>query len=411
MLIRLISAGMVSGLVACGTLGFSGSGADGIVATARAEPLKAYSAERWQADFARQYGSKRPYLDGEKEHDAGKYAWNVGYWVRAYARMAAVTGETQWLDYGQEIIDQMFRNTDEARVARGEIDLAAAPYTSGPQPLFDDRTMAAPSWRKHYRGEVRIEPLTDGHIAQHIMTWVDTVLSDARFAAYHADAKRYMARVRQIIDFHDSLWIEDRYEKVPGAYYNAKPGGGTWSNPVPFNQSATPLTAALLIDKHEPTPAYRDKARRLVAHFMAYVREEDGKYIWLYDPYKPNNNGPTEDMSHGGIDVAFLVQAYESGIDGVTREDLLKMARAFKENIVTDKGDVKYRFNADSRNAKDWEIDAVAIGWLRLAPHDPEMLDTVVAVMERHRPKPNWERNYLGWANILWHHAQGHHGR
>ncbi len=370
-----------------------------------------FSVERWNAAYLGRYPlDEPPFETYDPNWDGDDLAWNMGYWLRAYVTMARLTGSRFYLDKAGQLAYLMLEASDEARAARGELDVQAVPYDEGPDPLFADRTLAAPGWRHLYRGgpearpPMRIEVLIDGHIANHIMLYVDLVLSDDRFAAHAPFARQAMAYVIRVIDFHDSMWIDDRYPTVPGSYYYSNGEGGKWSNPVVFNHAATMLAAALLVDKHRPTPVYRDRARRLVGYFMNYVKEVNGGYVWDYDPYVPERKVPAQDFGHATMDIEFLVLAHQRGIEGITPADFRKMARTLRSSIAYGEGNVHYYINGTERQIEPWVIDSAALGWLDLAAYDPAVFPVIERVFTTHKAVPGWERSFLGWANLMdWH--------
>ncbi len=363
------------------------------------------SVQDWNEAFLTIYGLEdAPGSHYGPEIEGGVLAWRLGYLLKAYVLMADVTSSPFYLEKARSLVAFMFDHTDRARAARGALDVREDPYHSGPQPLFDDKTLAAPGWRKVFNGETRIEPLIDGHIAHHIMQFVDLVLSDHRFSAYRPYARAVLTQVREIIDFHVSLWRSDRYRDVSGSYYNARRGGGIWSNPVPYNQSATMLAAALLVDRHDPVPEYREMARRLVAYFRTHMRERAGRLSWHYDPYDPENNAPSEDVGHGAIDVEFLVLAEQASIEGADRALMRKLARTFTELMAQSDGSVKHRVIGTGQDAKKGDRESTAFGWLALAAYEPSVYDHVLAIYQRYQSPPDWERGLAGWASLMKHH-------
>jgi hypothetical protein len=366
-----------------------------------------FSTQKWNDAYVARHGLQPgPYEVYDPKWTGHELFGNVGYWVRAYTVMAKLTGSSYYLDKAGLLVHLMLESTDARRTERGELDIVANPYDEAPDPVFQDRTLAAPGWRNPYtysdgRTVTRIEALVDGHIAHHIMVYVDAVLSDTRFEAHRTFANGAMERVRQVIDFHDTMWMNDRHKNVPGSYYYSDGKGGKWSPPIVFNHSASLLSAALLIDRHAPTPVYRDRAGRLAGYFLNYAQDQDGSFMWDYDPYTPERNGPAvQDFVHGAMDVDFLVLAREAGVGGLTDEHMRKLAKTFHTRFVK-KGSVSFRIDGAEPDPESWVTDSIAVGWLGLAKYDEQVFDTAVGVYAQHKAIPGWERAFLGWAQLM----------
>ncbi|MFQ5382301.1 MAG: hypothetical protein ACE5EF_11890, partial [Dehalococcoidia bacterium] len=74
----------------------------------------------------------------------GRLAWHGHYWLRAYVEMAAHYGDPQYLDDAVAMIDYMLDQRDDARAARGELDISSEPYRKAPLFYLQNRGQVAP---------------------------------------------------------------------------------------------------------------------------------------------------------------------------------------------------------------------------------------------------------------------------
>ena len=362
---------------------------------------------QWDAAFKSRYGDSRPLLDIMRANEAGEFAWQAHYWIRAYVSMAQASGETKYLDDAVALIDFVLSYRDDARQARGEIDLLSQPYFIAPLYYLNHRNQAAPGWRVFaFDREWRVQTLDDGQITQAIMRFADLTFSDERFLAYQTVAAAYIARVEETVNAHNSLFVMNRFDDVPGSYYYPNPNGtGLYTGAVPFNHSATMGATLLLLDKVKGgVPEYRSKAEALLAYFKQHLRPAiNNAYDWdyhLHDPLVISDAGSSDqDLNHAHVDLGFLVLAYHCGLS-LSRQEMERFASTLTNNIYRGNGELAWSVNGIASDSKKryW---SVAFNWIDLAEFDHQVFDIAREVYRKHYATPTWAQPFLGWAEIL----------
>lgn len=395
---------------------------------------KTFSVEQWNKAFIKSIPNEK-YLSYDKAATGEDFAWRASFLVKAYVRMAQVTGSQFYLNKAKNIIDVMFESTDEKKVARGDLNLRwsrGVPYdTAPPQYLLSANRIAgtpARGWSRRegaaYGGHAVI-PLIDGQITASIMYYVDAVLSDPRFSSHNTYAQSYIPKVTAILSDHDTAWKNDPTPTIAGSFFytrNCDPkklptecvtdiNAGVYSAPVAFNHNAAFYTAALLVHKHAPNAVFADRAARVVRFFKSYVRDEGGVYFWYYDPGLASPR--PEDVDHGHMDVGFLALAYKMGIGGLTASDMNALAQTFRKRLYINDQSVYFQLSstvepqflrsqlpATAEKTTSVARGSVGYGWIDLAVADPAILTLAESIYKKNEMNPS-ARSLLGWANIL----------
>ncbi len=358
----------------------------------------------WDAAFQTHYGSGDPMLDLTTANRDGKFAWNGHYWIRAYVTMARSHGDTQYMDKAVDLIDFILRNRDDARAARGEIDIQSEPYYSAPLHYLNHRNEAAPGWRRRVENGWRIQLIDDAQIANAIMRFVDLALSDNLFSEYRLTAEEYIARVEETVQAHDSSFVYDRFDNIPGSYYYPNINGtGLYSGTVELNMNSTMGVTLLLLDKVKGgVPEYRRKAEAILEFFMLHLRTAaNDAYDWSYHPQKPwigvTATGD-EDFIHGQVDISFINMAYLRGLN-ITTLDMQKFARTLSMNINKGDGELSWSVDGTEMNASK-QYSSVGFDWIDLARFDTGIIDIAKTVYTKYYANCTWSWPFLGWAEI-----------
>jgi hypothetical protein len=366
--------------------------------------MNAYAAIESQSDwdywFNKYYSDADPMLDSTTANTDGELSWLAHYWVRAYVVMAKTFKDTKYLDKAVTLIDYIFENRDSVRDTEGIIDVGSEPYNSAPLYFLLNSTIPAPGWRRMAGSEWRIQTLDDGQITQAIMRFVDLVYNNPDFSAYQAKAEQYLAAVEEIVPLHDTLFVYDRFDGIPGSYYYPKPDGSRlWSGAVPYNHSATMGVTLLLLDKIKGgNTEYRNKAAAILGYLKHSLRlQPNDSYIW---DYNPKDGGSVEDFNHAHVDLSFIVLAYKQGLD-LTEQDMKRFANTLTKNVY--RGDGELYDSIDGLETSSYKnYFPVAFDWIDLAEFDPSILDIAKEVYTKHYSSPSWCRQFHGWADILW---------
>ncbi|MFQ5629325.1 MAG: hypothetical protein ACE5I1_11240 [bacterium] len=133
-------------------------------------------------------------LDITSANEEGRLAWEASYWLRAYISMAQTFSDVKYLDRAVRLIDFLLANRDDARHARGELDLQSEPYYTAPLSYLNNRDWAAPGWRhwdSHFKGW-RILLVDEAMITSAIMRFVDLIYASQDLANYRTKAEHFM---------------------------------------------------------------------------------------------------------------------------------------------------------------------------------------------------------------------------
>lgn len=357
-------------------------------------PLNSYSLQtkdEWDAALK----NSDSFLGNPGRYPGDVFAWKGHYLLRAYVRMASTYGESEYLDKAVGLIDHMFYHRDDARAARGELDIRMHPYDMAPTYYLNHRETAAPGWRREFDGD-RIEVVTDGMITYAIMQFVDLAYTDPRFSGYKAKAKSYVAKVRETVNMHNSSFVYNRFPEIPGAYYwPARDGSRLYSTPLPVNQNGIMASTLLLLGYIEgDVPEYRKKAEAVLDYWKMHVRlTTDGEYLW---DYRIGKTG-VEDFNHGHIDMIFFRTAYRYGL--LKDEDMQRLANTFVQKVYQGNGDIAKK--VDGSGGLDNTPHEAGYDWIELTQFDGRVLGMVEEVYNKYYPRPTWARPLLGWAELL----------
>jgi hypothetical protein len=352
------------------------------------------SKNEWDAAFLKQYGSQDPLLYNPGTSPGNLFAWTGHYWLRAYVTMADAYNDSYYLDKAVSLIDHMFYYRDDSQVARGEWNIKTNPYLTAPLYYLNNRDKAAPGWCRIWDNNRRIEVVTDGQIVNAIMRFVDLVYNNPKFISYKSKALEYAEKVKETISIHDTQFVYNRFSDIPGSYYwpNVN-GSGLYSNPVPFNQSATMGVALLLLDKLEGGGTeYREKAFAIANYWKNKAVIVNDTYVWNYHLQKSS----IEDISHGDIDISFFYMAFKAGL--LTNAEMQLLSNTFTKNL--------YRGNdafagfvdgSDTTNSSYW----IGVSWKVLHKFDSNVLTIVKNIYSKYYDSPSFAHTFLGWAEIL----------
>jgi hypothetical protein len=351
---------------------------------------------QWDDAFRSMYPNQDPNLEDPGEHPGDEFAWHGHYWIRAYVAMAQTYGETKYLDKAVAMIDHMFYHRDDARFARGELDILANPYYSAPVYYLHHRNEVAPGWRRLWDGKTRDDVVTDGMITQAIMRFVSLVLDTSGFSGYQAKAKEYLSKVEETVSSWNDTFAYDRYG-VPGSYWYPQSDGseGLSSTEVPLNQSAVMAATLLLLDDVKGgIPEYRKKAKAVLDFWRMKRRETSGNtYEWNY--YLLNEGHGVEDLGHSHIDMIFFLTAYRYGLMG--KEEMERLANTLILKLY--KGNASVAGYVDGSGSGNGYY--AGFDWIELTPINRKALDIAKEIYDRHYSSPSWARPFLGWAEIL----------
>lgn len=330
---------------------------------------------QWDAAFDEMYGDAEPMLDITNANEDGGLAWEASYWLRAYISMAQTFGDSKYLDRAVRLIEFLLANRDDARLARGELNLQKQPYHTAPLPYLNNRQQAAPGWRhwdSHYKGW-RVLLIDDAMITGAIMRFVALVYERDSFTGYRPKADDYIAKVEETVRAHDDSFVFNRFENIPGNYYYPAPdGSGLHTGAVEFNMSAAMGTTLLLLDK-----------------VRGGVEGNQRKALAILDYFK----------HHAHIDLGFFVLAHRRGL-AFSKADMQRFAATLTKNVYRGNGELSWSVDGKETNVEKNYWPA-GFDWIDLAAFDAKVLAIAREVYTKHYPTPTWARSFLGWAEIL----------
>lgn len=285
------------------------------------------------------YSNVAPYQESKYDNnDEDKYSFNLNDFIYFYIDMHKLSGSIEWLDLINESCLKILDNTDEKRVARGELvitpltdPISDTNYYQAPFPYQRDG-IPVPGWSSFNGVSERLsrcQVLIDGQILGAICEAAKYIKNN-EYTQYETLADDILSLSRRVLESHNNSW-EYNFEKygiiIKGSYKYPNRGGAdqTYSHPLAYNHSAAFLKAMIICDEFESNPEYINKVQAFL-DFTADTRQDLGdRWWWPYALYAPDG---AEDINHGSYSLDFLYFAYKDGRFGLSREDMLKYSNA-----------------------------------------------------------------------------------
>jgi hypothetical protein len=229
-------------------------------------------------------------------------------------------------------------------------------------------------------------------------------------ATYREHATRYVREMDRTLESFILTWLVQpgtlRYYTPNSALYEAAAKAGSGNRPVPWNQQTMLNNGfqrmaechALLGDAPERVKHYEAIVKASVDWFFSSVERVTVKdhvcYKWAYVFEEPPRH--SEDLGHGGEDVAGLYRAYLSGRYGITAVMMEPFANTVLFVMRTPEG--KFIPRVDGvLNPHGHGPGGLGGKWLGLAEFAPELFP-IVCNINRGRIKSSPEIT----ADILW---------
>lgn len=295
-----------------------------------------------------------------------------------------------------------FRTMTTAKDLRAHVRDAGDPSPGGPFTL---------------KSQAYLYAVQNGMLVFPITRFVRIVLGEARlYSKYKAKADKYLVAVEQVVDLFDHEWRENE-ETGEGWYVFGKGSPSEHEGAeLPHNQYLALARPMLQLATLSPDAGrrarYRDRVIKMGRTFKNDLkRDKGGAYTWPYfwskgwgyrgwtaadnvSEYHPASVWPSvagykapEDISHGVIDVCFVVEAYKAGLGVFDREDMHRFTRTFLQNVSTRDGAgmVTCNENVVGSGGKGGK-DVIAAGWMPLAMHDRRIYESLRQLYELRRP-------------------------
>jgi len=280
--------------------------------------------------------------------------------------MYELTGERKWLDWAVNITDHFVDFSD----VNGDGQPAWGNYNeTWGSSLYDYREYTV--W--------------DGVIGLPVIEAARVIMKDRNLSAdpeLSARANRYIELIRRIVLRHHKAWTQ------------AGPGEGYyWDDPTqdvgPIVNRFTALgRAELVLGDVTGNSSYYDRPREMAKYIVHHLRynEAEDLYTWDYDFEK----GGSEDISHGAIELEFLIMAGERGLLNETH--LRRLCNTYLKRVwqVPEILDGKHllAMKVDGSDPEKYDYADVSRGWILLAPYDPLIFDcqrTVFGILNEKR--------------------------
>lgn len=259
-------------------------------------------------------------------NEHGSLAWGTSYLLEAYLDMYEATKSPSYLNKFIILANALANQTDARREladykGRKRVGWGAVAYSKAGERVV---------WLVH-----------TGMIAYPLVRFALIVSQTPSLNLFLSEAVHLRRLAEAALREFDGQW---RYDPSNGVghyvFEDSEPlkksaGPGT---PVPFNQQLAAGRTFIVLWKLTGDSVYQQKAEGMAQHFKRHLRvDSTGAYEW--DHWYGKGlvlHGSREDISHGAIDLNFVVEAARHSF-GFTRNDLTPFASTFfRETNVSD---------------------------------------------------------------------------
>lgn len=260
-------------------------------------------------------------------NEHGALAWGTSYVLEAYLDMYETTRSRKYREKFNILADALLKRTDARRdlpdyKGRKRVGWGAVKYSNA--------------------GERAVWLVHTGMITYPLVRFAMIAGRAPIIGGFANDAKSLQELAEAALHEFNGQW---RYDPVTQSghyvYEDDEPHGDRFDSetPVPFNQQLAAGRSFIILWKLTGDSSYRQKAEGLARHFKEHLRvDSTGAYEWDYWYGKGlSHDRSREDISHGAIDVDFVVQAAQESIV-FTRGDLASFSSAFFREIGVSRG-------------------------------------------------------------------------
>lgn len=261
--------------------------------------------------------------------DSAILAWNETYYQRVFLDLYEMDGDTNWLNKMVNRIDVMISNMRDV------------PPESVPcnREVYEDGFLGWGTTRYDPNGYYQEYFVHDGMITVPIASFIQLVYEDTSlYLIYGAKADSFLRTIEnQII----AKWYTNWEGNLTQSGITLEEWGG-WEH-IPNNQYLVFGSAMLILCNISESPYYipadtnfnfpnfyLEQSTEMANTFKNYLThdEDNDAYLWSYWSTYP----PAEDLSHGCLDIEFVLMAYHNGIAFDTI-DMNRFANTFTELI------------------------------------------------------------------------------
>ncbi|MDD3101651.1 MAG: hypothetical protein PHE59_00675 [Patescibacteria group bacterium] len=191
-------------------------------------------------------------------------------------------------------------------------------------------------------------------------------------------------------------WLDEMnklYDPDLKFYVFSKEGPNEEKKRTILNVAATLGTANIYASQIFNNPNYEQIAVDIAAGFKNTITIKDNNIIWPYSGYFENSSAiivekdNIEDISHGNLDIDFIIRAYENNII-FTKDDVMNLANIFIKNLWN--GDMENPLFHKLVNGEEEIYNRILTIWhlTELSRFNPEIND-----IAKNYYFSQWERN------------------
>jgi hypothetical protein len=288
------------------------------------------------------------------QYEAGLLAWGETYVGATQLAMFDATGNTQYIDLVLHSAETMYDNRAD-RLAPALMD----EIRNKVMPAFISFNLPLGAMARDHAWLVH-----SGYLSYPVTNAIVEINQNPQLQAlYGSRAAALTADITATMDSFDSEF--SLLSGGRGVYYEPYLDfyAPTTDGQTPFNmQNAAGLTY-LGLWKATGDERFRDRAEALAKTMKAELTAVSDRYRWRYAAYSPASS--YSDISHAGLDVSFIVDAYESGIV-FDDTDIQRLANTMR-HIQVDPG---FTPNVDGAGAGSIAQTRLAVLWLKLTRYD-----------------------------------------
>lgn len=278
-------------------------------------------------------------------------AWGMHYLARACLDMYEVTNETLWLDRAINITDYFVKYSD----VNGDGEPSWGAYNES----WGGSSLGLAEWT-----------VWDGVISLAIIEVAKTIRYDPNLSSdpnLSAKADAYVELVRRVVLRHRDSWTQ----VGPGQGYY-------WDDPAedlgPYvNGFAALGEVELILAELTGDPSFLDRPSQMANYVISSMRYDHVEDLYVWD-YKIGS-APAEDISHGSIDLEFLLVANGMGL--VDDVHIRRICNAYERriwqvpNILNESFPLAMR--VDGSGDEDYTI--YSRGWMLLSTYEPKIYE------------------------------------
>ncbi len=287
----------------------------------------------------------------DKPYHPSLFAWGMHYLARACLVMYEVTENLSWFNRALNITDYL--------VFYSDVNADGVPSWGS-----YNETFGLSKW------EFKEYTVWDAVNCLPIIESAELIRSDHRLSSdpeLVAQADAYLELVRRVVERHHPFWTQITEDQ---GYYWDDPTGDVG----PYvNGFASLGTVELLLYGLTGNETYLDRPRQMANYMIANMRydEVDDLYTWDY----LIGTAPAEDISHGAIDLEFLITANRMEI--LEDQHVLRLCNTYRKRIWNvpnlPEGGFPLAMRVDGSGDEDYT--RLSRGWIQLADYVPEIYE------------------------------------